>query len=236
MSDRPNIAEKRSDLTPVSAVNACWSSIGVRGDASCPELKQFLHCRNCPVYSAAAMHILDRVAPADDLARSTSHFAQPKQVKDLNGQSIVIFRVGSEWLALPTACVNEVANPLPIHTLPHRPIGVVMGLASVRGQLLVCVSLGHLIGIEQAGRTDRKVHRTEHRRFLVLRQGQVRAVFPVDEVHGVHRFHPRELKDVPSTVARAATTYSSAVLSWRGRSVGLLDDGLLFHSLKRSVA
>jgi len=35
-------------------VNACWTTIGVRGDASCPELKQHVHCRNCPVYSAGA--------------------------------------------------------------------------------------------------------------------------------------------------------------------------------------
>ena len=73
-------------------------------------------------------------------------------------------------------------------------------------------------------------------RLLVIRRDQVRAVCPVDEVHGIHRFHPRELKEVPATVARATSTYSKALLSWRDRSVGLLDDELLFHSVKRSVA
>ena len=42
--------------------------------------------------------------------------------------------------------VIEVANLLPIHSLPHRPNGVVLGLASVRGELLVCVSLGQVVG------------------------------------------------------------------------------------------
>ena len=49
------------------------------------------------------------------------HLARPKQVKELDTQSIVIFRVGSEWLALPATCVTEVANLRPIHSLPHLP-------------------------------------------------------------------------------------------------------------------
>jgi chemotaxis-related protein WspD len=217
-------------------LNACWTSIGVRGDASCPELKQYVHCRNCPVYSAGAMQLLDGHAPADDLALRTSQFAMPKPVRELNTQSIVIFRVDSEWLALPTVCVTEVANLLPVHTLPHRSTGVVLGLASVHGELLVCVSLGRMLGLEPSAGGPRTVSRDAHRRLLVIRRDQVRAVCPVDEVHGIHRFHPRELKDVPATLARATATYSKAVLEWRERSVGLLDHELLFHSLKRSVA
>jgi chemotaxis-related protein WspD len=217
-------------------VNACWTSIGVRGDASCPELKQHVHCRNCPVYSAGAMQLLDGEAASDDLAWRTGHFAQPKHVKELNTQSIVIFRVGSEWLALPTPCVTEVANVLPIHTLPHRPGGVVLGLASVRGELLICVSLGNMLGIEPSADVDPSTSRKAHRRLLVIRQKHIRAVCPVDEIHGIHRFHPRELKEVPATVARATATYSKALLSWREHSVGVLDDELLFYGLKRSVA
>ena len=78
--------------------------------------------------------------------------------------------------------------------------------------------------------------RDAYRRLLVIRRDDVRAVCPVDEVHGIHRFHPRELKDVPATVAKATATYSKAVLPWRGHSVGLLDDQLLFYALKRSLA
>ena len=217
-------------------VNACWTTIGVRGDASCPELKQHVHCRNCPVYSAGARQLLDGEAPVDDLAWQTRHFAQPKQVKELNTQSIVIFRVGSEWLALPTPCVTEVANLLPIHKLPHRPSGVVLGLASVRGELLICVSLAHMLGVEPSAGIDRTVSRKAHQRLLVIRHQHIRAVCPVDEIHGIHRYHPRELKEVPATVARATATYSKALLPWRDHSVGLLDDELLFYGLKRGVA
>ena len=69
----------------------------------------------------------------------------------------------------------------------------------------------------------------------MIRRDDVRVVCPVDEVHGIHRFHPRELKDVPTTVAKATVTYSTALLPWRGHSVGMLDDQLLFYTLKRSL-
>jgi chemotaxis-related protein WspD len=232
MTDHTSIS--RSPV--VTIVNACWTSIGVHGDRSCPELTQYVHCRNCPVYSAAAMQVLDGESSAADLAWWTGHFARPKPVKELNTRSIVIFRLGSEWFALPTPCVAEVSNLLPIHTIPHRRNLVVLGLASVRGELLVCVSLGRMLGLEPSAAADQKIRGTVHQRLLVIKRDRVRAVCPVDEVHGTHRFHPRELKEAPATVAGAAATYSRALLSWHERSVGLLDDELLFHSLKRSVA
>ena len=126
MNDHPQPAGSSA----AAVVSDCWTSIGVHGDGSCPELKQYVHCRNCPVYSAAAGRLLDGEAVAGDLARWTSHFAQPTRAKALNTQSIVIFRVGSEWLALPTPAVMEVADLLPIHSLPHRPmVDVIMNIS-----------------------------------------------------------------------------------------------------------
>ncbi len=43
----------------------CWNRIGVNGDRSCPELTSFVHCRNCPVFAAAARSFFDRPAPED---------------------------------------------------------------------------------------------------------------------------------------------------------------------------
>jgi chemotaxis-related protein WspD len=218
-----------------SSINRCWTSIGIYGDATCPELRQHVHCRNCPVYSAAATRVLDGDAPADYVAGWTSHIAQPKPLEERDTQSVVIFRVGSEWFALPTARVTEVVNVLPIHSLPHRTGGIILGLASVRGELLICIALGQLLRLEVAVAPPPIGSGSGHRRLLVIRRDHVRAVCPVDEVHGIHRFHPRELKDAPSTVARAATTYSRALLPWRERSVGLLDDERLFDTVMRSV-
>ena len=217
-----------------AALTDCWNSIGVRGDGSCPELTRHIHCRNCPVYSAGAAALLDAELPAGHLAEWTGHFAQPERASEIETRSIVIFRVASEWLALPTSVVLEVANLLPVHSVPHRRDGVLLGLASVRGELLVCVSLGTVVGVDAPGAASRG-RNTVYRRLLVIRRDDVRVVCPVDEVHGIHRFHPRELKEVPTTVAKAGITYSTSLLPWRGHSVGLLDDQLLFYTLKRSL-
>jgi chemotaxis-related protein WspD len=228
MDKRPDTA-RRLDR---AVIDDCWNRIGVRGDGSCPELKQYVHCRNCPVYSAGAADLLDADAPAGYFADRTTHFAKQAHAEEGETRAVVIFRVASEWLALPTSVVIEVANLLPIHSLPHRSDGVVLGLASVRGELLVCVSLGQVVGAEPLAAASRERRGTTHRRLLVIRREDVRVVCPVDEVHGIHRFHPRELKDVPTT---ATVAYSTALLSWQGHSVGTLDDQLLFYTLKRSL-
>jgi chemotaxis-related protein WspD len=232
MTDRLDAGRPRNR----AIVDDCWNRIGVRGDRSCPELEQHIHCRNCPVYSAGAADLLDGELTADYLAERTAHVAQPEHAETGQQQSVVIFRVASEWLSLPTSVVAEVANLLPIHSLPHRQDGVVLGLASVRGQLLVCVSLRQVIGVEPAPAVNHDRRDLAYPRLLVIRRDAARVVCPVDEVHGIHHFHPRELTEVPTTVARAAVTYSTALLSWRGHSVGVLDDQLVFYTLTRSLA
>jgi len=216
-------------------VNDCWNRIGVRGDQSCEELPQQIHCRNCPVYAAGAADLLDGDAPAAYMADWTAHFARPKPEEHRDTRSVVIFRIASEWLALPTPAVMEVASVLPIHSLPHRQNGSVLGLASVRGELLVCVSLAEFVGLASAPAGDRDPRGTGYQRLLVIRGEDIRVVCPVDEVHGVHRFSARALKDVPATVAKAPGTYSASLLAWRDHQVGVLDDQLLFYSLKRSL-
>jgi len=217
-------------------IDDCWNKIGVRGDASCPELKLHVHCRNCPVHASAAAELLRSAPPGDSFADRTRHFAQPKQVEEGGTESVVIFRLDAEWLALPTAVVKEVANPRPVHSLPHRRNGLVLGVTNVRGELLISASLGIILGLQPPTDPARTASRTSYVRLLVLRRDEVRAVCLVDEVHGIHRFHPRQLKEVPTTLARATARYSTKLLPWNGRSVGVLDDQLLFDTLRRRVA
>jgi chemotaxis-related protein WspD len=229
--------QRESAQEPTGAhVDDCWNKIGVRGDGSCPQLEEHVHCRNCPVYFAGAVALLDRPAPSDYLADWTNHFAEPKQAQEAETQSVVIFRIGGEWLGLPTQVVSEVTNALTIHSLPHRRSGVVVGLANVRGELVVCASLAHVLGIRPAADTKQNKPQIQHARLLVIRRDDFRMVCPVDEVHGIQRFQSRELQEVPTTVAKAAASYSKAILSWNKHTVGLLDEERLFAWLKRSIA
>ena len=60
-------------------------------------------------------------------------------------------------------------------------------------------------------------------------------VFPVTEVHGLHRHHPSELQPAPATIAKAKATYTKGVLSWGQHHVASLDAELLFHTLNKSL-
>jgi len=218
------------------AINDCWNKIGVRGNASCAELEEHIHCRNCPTYSAAAVRLFDRELPADYRINSTRHFAEEKQVIEREPHSVVIFRVGAEWLALPTSVFLAVSEPKPIHSLPHRRNRVVLGLVNVRGELLVCVSLEETLGVENAATPPKDKQPQVHERLLIVNGEGGRLVFPVDKVHGIHRYHLREVNGVPATVAKASATYTKGMLVWRDQGVGILDDQLLFDHLNRSLA
>lgn len=214
----------------------CWNRIGVRGDRSCPELVKHVHCHNCPVQAAAVKTLLDREMPDDHLDRWTEQYARVPEVRDAGLHPVVIFRVGVEWLALPTTLFLEVATLRPVHSLPHRRSALVRGLVNVRGELLICVSVAGALGIEESAAQPGETARQNGRRLLVLSRDGQRLVFVVDEVGGPYRYHPRELLPPPATVARASGTYTKAVFNWREKSVACLDDELLFYTLNRSLA
>jgi chemotaxis-related protein WspD len=209
-------------------IEGCWKAIGIYGDASCVQLLQHIHCRNCPVYASAAAQLLDVEPPVRYAQDWTEYVSVPKPRAQSETASVVIFRVAAEWLALPSAAFKEIAADRLIHSLPHRRNGALLGVVNIRGELLVCTSLRHILGVEN-GLAAAGVPR-----MLVIQEKGHRTVCPVDEVHGIERFDVQELKEVPATLAGAAVSYIKAVLFWRRRSVGVLDAELLFHALNRS--
>lgn len=218
-----------------AVVNDCWNQIGVRGDGSCKELAHAVHCRNCRVYSNAAAGLLSHEAPADYIAHWTEQARQPKGVADRASLSVLIFRIGREWLAVRTRTLVEIASLRPIHSIPHRRNGVVLGLTNVRGELVVCVSLCAILRVDGT-EADSSKTRAATGRLLVLQRDGARAVCPVDEVHGIERFYERDLGGVPATVAGAIERYTHATLTWSDHTVGLLDEQMLFRTIDRSVA
>ena len=207
--------------------------MGVKGDGTCPELKKYIRCRNCPVCSAAAVQLLDRPFLPQCRSQWTEHFAQPRELPAPARASALVFRLNAEWLALPTMALQEVAERRLVHSLPHRRLGLVLGLANIRGELLVCVSLSRLLGIEpaQASQTPGRAYE----RLLVAHWHGNRLVFPADEVCGIHRFQMSELQEPPTTLAKSNLSYTQGLLPWQGRSVGFLDASQLFSSLNRSL-
>jgi chemotaxis-related protein WspD len=220
----------------ITETRRCWSRIGTWGDGSCPELVKAVHCRNCPVYSQGAVELLDRELPEGYTERWTRHFATAQAAGERGAESVVIFRIGLEWFALPTDIFCEVCDTRPVHSLPHRRDAIVRGVVNVRGELRVCVSLADLLGVDRPAAAQVAGVRGGMERFLVIQRKGERLVFSVDEVYGIHRYHSTQLRDTPATVARATASYTNAVLPWEGQTVGVLNSARVFDSLNRSLA
>jgi chemotaxis-related protein WspD len=217
------------------SLDPCWNKKGVWGDGTCEELPNAVHCRNCGVYSQAASELLDREIDPQYRAAATEKIRAAQVLQERATGSAVIFRIGSEWLALPTRVFHEVCTLRPIHSLPHRRHQHVVGIVNVRGALLICVSLHALLGIEAAAPAAASRNLVLGR-LLVAGEADERLVFPVDEIHGIHRYHPAQLGEVPATISKATATYTRSMLSWQNRAVGLLDDELLFPALNSSLS
>lgn len=215
-----------------SVVFDCWNTIGVEGNGTCRELVRYVHCRNCPVYSAAGRQLLNRPLAPEYRAEQTVHYATRKQLTTPARLSVVLFRLESECFALPAEVFQEVAERRPQHSLPHRARTVALGVVNVRGELLVSASLTRLLGVPATARS----RRDGAERLLVANWNGQRTAFPVDEVFGIHRFHQEELLEAPSTVARSTLTYTRGVIVWRERAVGLLHAESLFTALNRSLS
>ena len=225
----------RSPRSAPNVIASCWNEIGVMGDHTCPELAAAIHCRNCTVFAAAARDILDRPAPPGYLAEWSRLLDEADPEADVDavrdGIGVLIFRLGAEWLALRAQVVVEVTPVRPVHRIPRRSNQIVVGLVSLRGQLLVCASLHGLLGAMPQASSDAAVSPARSARMIVIRHEAESWVFTADEVLGVPRVPPDVWRSVPSTLANQTVSFSQAVFPWQGRSVGLLDEVRVFAAL-----
>lgn len=215
--------------------NSCWNNIGVRGDRSCPKLVELGHCRDCATYSQEGRVLLNREAPKEYLREWTSLLAQEREVVSRDGKSVQVFRLMSEWLALPAHCWMEVIEVRPVRHIPHRSNQVLLGLVSVRGEIHLCVSLNRLLGIEKNEVPEDAEPRRTSRRFCVVRKDNVSWVFPADEMYGLVSYNEKDMETVPSTVAKSFQKFTRGLLTVAGKKIGLLDETRLFDGLSRSV-
>jgi chemotaxis-related protein WspD len=221
----------------------CWRIIGVGGDRSCPELKAFIHCRNCPVLADAARTFFDRGPPEGYLESWRTILEEPAEVTEAADTSVLVFRVDKEWLALPGSVLVEVTPARTLHAVPHRSGTPLAGIVNIRGQLQLCVSLHGVLGLPGGPRPGAEQEAPfvdgTPRLIVVERetaQGSERWVLGVDDVAGVHRVGRADLRPVPSTVSQAAARCSSALFEWQDRTVALLDEVRLFETLHDMVS
>jgi chemotaxis-related protein WspD len=234
MSNAVDHHVSRHDDAGMRLIDDCWNRIGVRGDGTCELLVQHIDCRNCPVHARAAAELLDRLQ-VEELADSWNDQAEAPQEEQTSGlSSWLLFRIGEEWLALPTALLEEITELRSIHGIPHRKNAVVLGMTNIRGALVTCISLAAMLGITDDSKPAARQELL--RRMLIVRRNGQTTAFTADEVHGTLRVAASAKQPVPTTLTRAAGHFTFAVIQWNGHSVGLLDQELLFHTLDRSLA
>ena len=73
----------------------------------------------CNAKGSAADRLLDRSVPDGYLTEWTEHVAAKKTAAEPGTKSVVIFRIGVEWLALPTHIFQQVAEECALHKLPE---------------------------------------------------------------------------------------------------------------------
>ncbi len=195
----------------------------------------------------AGAQLLDRPALPTYRAQQTKQISQPlpmnhKRNESTEQLSVLVFRLGQEWLALPAHLCQQILSPLPCHTLPHRSNRTLLGIVNVRGQLLLKVCLKETLGLNTPHVTAvKKPAETAsvkaYSRMVVLEKPveNHRAdiwAFDVDEMYGVHSISKRELEPAAGA-ALVGETCVRNVFAWCEQRVSVLDDDRLFDALKR---
>ena len=217
-------------------INDCWNKIGVWGTEKprCPELDALIHCSNCPVYSDAGRNLLNREAEADYINEWTSNLNNPRIDTQANFKSVLVFRIGDEWFALPSSVIKEITYCSKHHSLPHRKNPVLRGLVNVRGELLLCVSLGYLFRLNKSDQVQ-EANRAIHERYIVISDGDEQYTFPVSEVRDILRYDPQNLEKNPSTVNDDTSNYVRGIIKYKQTNIGILDSDLVFTALHRNI-
>lgn len=219
----------QSDETP-----DCWNRIGVWGTESprCEHLAEVVHCRNCEVFVAAGRQIFERPLPAGYLEEQRRQLAGEETSEAAgSGESVIAFRLGVEWFALPTAVFEAITEARPVHRLPHVAAGYVQGVVNIGGEVRLCHALASLLEAGEAAPAEDG--KQIYRRLLVVRLGGEGYVFPADEVLGLLRYRREQLRPPPATIAEVTRRRLRGSLEAAGRTLVVLDEAAIHQALSQ---
>lgn len=221
----------------VNKINDCWNRIGVwsKSDRSCEQLPQYIHCANCPVFSSAGRQLLNNAPPEGYLLEWAEFLSVEQKEKERNTSSVILFRLGDEWLGMPSGLVDELVPMRKIHRVPHRKSAILRGLVTIRGELQICVSMGNLLNITRGEISGTNVIKGIYERLMVISLKGAKYVFPVSEVRGVHRYGAAAVRDAPATALNCSVHFLKGMLVVDNKHVGILDQELLFSALSRGM-
>jgi chemotaxis-related protein WspD len=182
-----------------------------------------------------ASHLFERSPDREyirEWTESLSQVVNPEQISETI--SVLVFRLGREWLALSTIFLKEVAHRRPVHRIPHRHSKVLQGVVNLNGELQLYIALHELLQIEMSTGPNLDPLSYQSDRMVAIIKGGELWVFPVDEVDGIYSWNLSEIENVPVNISKSTANYIKGIIKMENRSIGLLDEELLFASLNRS--
>ena len=228
------ITTQPTSPTLPAAIQDCWNRIGVVGDQSCEKLEQHVHCRNCDVYAGAAQRNLQRLVGEDHKKDWATHFRQAATDTQAHDASCLVFRIGREWLSLPTKLFVSVAPQAKPHRLPHRSGRGLSGIVNVGGTLYPCMSLAELLGIDES-EGEAATNRHTFARVLLTQWEDQAYALPVADLHGMLRYASAAVQTPAATINKGLSRFLSGVISHEDMHIGILDAALIGYQLARTL-
>lgn len=182
-------------------------------------------------------NLLNRPHPkgyTEEWVESLKHFAFEESIPR---QSLLVFRIKGEWLALPSYCIKEVTKTTFIHSLPHTNSNVLLGITNVQGELLVTISMQNLLNIPDTPKTLEKDYTySRYSRNIVFEDKKNVFAFPVDEIFGLTYVKSANIEPVPISIIKSLKNFFSGIFTLPDDvlSVGLLDEKLIINSLNEN--
>ena len=217
-------------------IDDCWNNIGIWGSElpRCEKLEQYTHCRNCAVYSVAGRKVLERKLTDNYEENWAAVYSKDKQEHITEKESVTIFRLGDEIMAIPTEYVMSVNDIGNIHTVPHQNSNILRGLINLHGELKICISLGRLLELNKAVKEVESMHRVYNRMVEISKDGK-EYIFIASEVLGVHHITDESHKDVPATISKSKGSFTQSLIEWNDTDVSYLDIELIFYNLDKKL-
>lgn len=202
----------------------------------CPKLEEFIHCQNCDVFHAASLNAYERALPDDYRQEWTELLAGAKEMAITDAKSVIVFRIGNEWVAIATSLCKEISRMMKVHRLPHNKSQILKGVVNNGGEIRICFSLGSLLGIEKANQVFNDGMLAVYARMIVMEVSGRSYVFPVSEIKGLLHYREADRAPLPNTASSSSASYMNGVIKWEDKTVGCLDEELLSAHLERSIS
>lgn len=141
--------------------------------------------------------------------------------------NVVTMRLGEELTAIPTSCLREILEPVPVTRVPNAD-GFAPGLINVRGVVVPLADLRVSLGI---ARTEA----TEDTRMLVLdvpvKDESITVAVIANKVHDVMTLDVEGMETIPNIGMRWPPEFVKGISKWQEEFVLMPDLEAIFSQM-----